>query len=284
MKLRPIEIGEAGKAAALLAEGFPSHSHEAWAGTVERLFAHVQAIGETSIGQFVMAGGDEIGLCLAIPSYRMAYADPPTRIVNLASFFLRPGHEWMAPLLMRRLTADRSVEYTDLTASPSMRKINRQTGFVDHSEGSVFIPVPVAALRAGRGARVLPLGAIRPGALPDAHIRLLEQHAALGSIAVALEVHGTCHPLILTSSPRRRMPSARVILVRDRQLIRKGLGPIARHLMKRGFAFLEFDARAKVGFPEAMFRTEVAPVQSTRDTADEAIDHTFSEMVFLRPG
>ena len=175
MKLRPIEIGEAGKAAALLAEGFPSHSHEAWAGTVERLFAHVQAIGETSIGQFVMAGGDEIGLCLAIPSYRMAYADPPTRIVNLASFFLRPGHEWMAPLLMRRLTADRSVEYTDLTASPSMRKINRQIGFTDHSDGSVFVPVPVAALRAGLGAKIVPLDAIRQGAMPDAHLRLLEQ-------------------------------------------------------------------------------------------------------------
>lgn len=283
MKLRPIEIGEAGKAAALLAEGFPSHSHAAWAGTVERLFAHVQDIGETSIGQFVMAGGVEIGLCLAIPSYRTAYANPPARIVNLASFFLRPGHEWMAPLLMRRLTADRSVEYTDLTASPSMRKINRQIGFSDHSEGSVFVPVPVAALRAGRGARIVPLDAIRPGALPDAHVRLLDQHAALGCIAVALEIYGTCHPLILASSPRRRMPCARVILVRDRQLIRKGLGPIARHLLKRGFAFLEFDAHAKAGFPEAMFSTEVAPVQSTCEAAGEAIDHTFSEMVFLRP-
>lgn len=284
MKLRPIEIGQADKAAALLAEGFPSHSREAWAGTVARLFTYVHGIDETSIGQFVVAGGDEIGLCLAIPSWRVAYAGQPEKIVNLASFFLRPGQEWMAPLLMRRITADRSVEYTDLTASPSMRRINRQVGFVDHSDGSVFVPLALAALRPARGAKVVALEAIRAGALADDHRRLLEQHAALGCIAVALEIEGTCHPMILAPSPRRGMPCARVILARDRRLVRRALGPLARYLLKRRFAFLEFDARSGAGFPLAMFSTKVAPVQSTRQLANEAIDHTFCETVFLQPG
>ncbi len=283
MKLRPIEIGEADKAAALLGEGFPSHSREAWAGTVARLFNYVQRIGETAIGQFVVAGGDEIGLCLAIPSRRVAYASQPENIVNLAAFFLRPGQEWMAPLVMRRMTADRSVEYTDLTASPSMRRINRQIGFADHSAGSVFVPLAVAALQPGRGAKVVPRATIPAGALSDDHMRLLDHHAALGCIAVALEIDGACHPLILASSPRRGMPCARVVLARDRLLIRRALGPLARHLLRRRFAFLEFDARSKAGFPRALFSTRVSPAQSTRQPSNEAIDHTFSEMVFLQP-
>lgn len=75
----------------------------------------------------------------------------------------------------------------------------------------------------------------------------------------------------------------RVILVRDRQLLRRALGSIARYLLKRGIRFLEFEALTKSGFPEALFRTGAWPVQTTHERVTEAIDHTFSELVFVPP-
>lgn len=283
MKLRPIRRPDTPAAAALLTEGFPEHSSKRWAASLANIFLHGERLGHDSIGQFVSGKGGEVGLCLAIPSRRMAYAGIPRESVNLSAFYLRPGSEWMATLFMRRLMTDPAVEYVDLTATSSMRKLNRLLGFVDRSRGAVVVPLALAALRFSRGTRILSLSDIAPGMLPADHLDLLREHAALGCIAVGIEIDGVCHPLILAPSSRRGIRGMRVILVRDRQLLRRASGSIARYLLKCGIRFLEFEAQTKSGFPEALFRTGAWPVQTTQERATEAIDHTFSELVFVPP-
>ncbi|CAM5563288.1 hypothetical protein ATER59S_04745 [Aquamicrobium terrae] len=283
MKLRPIHRSDISKAADLLAEGFPKLSCETWTACLANIIAHVENLGHDSIGQFASANDGEVGICLTIPSRRVAYAEAPREIMNLSAFYLRPGNEWMATLFLRRLMVDPTVDYVDLTASISMRKLNRRLGFVDRSRGAVVVPLALSALRPARQTRILPLSAIPPGMLPVVHRDLLEEHARLGCIAVGLEAGDSWHPLILCHCRRRGVAGARIILARDRRLVQAALGTIARYLLKRGIHFLEFEALTKDGFSEALFRTEAWPVQTTREPGTEAIDHTFSELAFVPP-
>lgn len=283
MKLRPIHSGETDAAVTLLAEGFPDRSPEEWRKGLDRLLAHTARVGERSVGQIVSARGADAGICLTIPSTRTAYTGTPQKVVNLGALYLRPGHEWMAALLMRRLAADAGIDYTDLTASPSMREINRNVGFADRWHGALVIPLPAAALRAPRGARVVQLRDIPAGRMGEAHRRLLEDHAALGCIAAGLELDGVCHPLIFTRLRRRGLPGAQIVLARDRQLIRAALGPIARYLLGRGLTFLTLPGDDRQGFPEGIVWARSAPVQTTRQPDGDALDFTFSEAVFFQP-
>lgn len=281
MKLQPIHRGDTARAVTLLAEGFPEHSPEIWLACLANIFGHCERFGRDSIGQFATANGSEIGICLTIPSCRAIYADSPREAVNLSAFYLRPGNEWRATLFMRRLMADAAVEYIDLTATESMRKLNRLLGFADRSRGAVVVPLALAALRFSRGTRILPLDDVPPGMLAADLLDILQEHSRLGCMAVGIELDGICHPLILVPSSRRGIPGMRVILARDRQLLQRALGTIARYLLKRGVRFLEFEALTKSGFPEALFRTGAEPVQTTHEPNTEAIDHTFSELAFI---
>lgn len=283
MKLRPILRAEAHTAASLLTEGFPVHAVETWHESIRLLFAHVGTVAGGSIGYIASANGQDIGIGLAIPARRTAYEAQPRDIVNLAAFYLRAGHEWMTTPFLRRMMRDPSVEYVDLTASVAMREVNRRLGFVDRSNGMVVVPTVAAALRPGRDVRILPGSDVPAGAMPEDHRRLVRQHAGLNAIALAVEIDGDCHPLILARSFRKRVPGARVILARDRQLIRAVLGPLSRHLLALGILFVEFDAISKAGIPEATFIARFAPVQSTQPTDNPAIDHTFSELLFIPP-
>lgn len=283
MKLRPILRAEAHTAASLLAEGFPVHAIDTWRDSIRLLFSHVATADDGSIGYIASAGGRDVGIGLAFSTRRTAYEAEPRDIVNLAAFYMRTGHEWMTTPFLRRMMKDPDVEYVDLTASVAMREVNRRLGFVDRSEGMVVVPTFAAALRPGRGVRILAGNDVPAGAMAEEHRRLLARHGRLNAISLAIEIDGELHPLILARTFRKRVYGARVILARDRALIRAVLGPLARYLLRLGIVFLEFDACAKEKIPEAIFVSRFAPVQSTRPSDNPAIDHTFSELMFIPP-
>lgn len=284
MELRPILRADAQQATSLLSEGFPMHSRATWQESVRRLLIHVGRRNENEpIGYIASAGGRDVGISLTIPGHRSAYEDKPRKVVNFAAFYLRPGNEWMTTPFLRRMMKDPATEYIDLTASPAMCKVNRRLGFTDRSRGMVVVPTAISALRPGRGARVLPASELSAEMLSPDHRKLLAEHTRLHAVALTAEVDGACHPLILARSYRKRVRSARVVLARDRELIRAVLGPLSRHLLGLGIFFLEFDAMSKAGIPESAFVTRFAPVQSTMPSANPAIDHTFSELMFIPP-
>lgn len=283
MKLRPIQRRDVDAATILLSEGFPLHARKNWLESLRHLLPLAEQEGDGSVGHIASAGGQDVGICLSIPSMRFAYEPAPRKVVNLAGFYMRPGNEWMTTLFMRRIVRDPSVEYVDLTASESMRQVIRHLGFRDRTSGMVVVPTLTAALQPARGVRILPTTQLSPGRVLEDHLSLLDRHASLGAISLVVKVAGTCHPLILARGRRKRLGSARILLARDRALLCAIAGPLARHLLSRGIAFLEFDSPTPMPIAGSLFVASAAPVQSTWPIASAAIDHTFSELVFIPP-
>lgn len=287
MKLRPIVREDTAVATALLAEGFPALSAATWQASLTRIFDYVDARGSGSIGDSIgsiaSSPRDDIGICLTIPAARSAFATPPSTVVNLACFYMRPGNEWMTTLFLKRLMADKSATYLDLTASPVMRQLNRKLGLTDRTAGMVIVPLALAALRPSPGVRLLTLDEVADTRLEPHQRALLQAHAALGCIALVVEWQDALHPLILSPGLRKGVPGARVILAPSRALLRAAAGALARHLLPRFYLFLDFDADSKDGFPEALFWTRSPPVQVLGVHDAETIDLTFSELVFIPP-
>lgn len=287
MKLRSINPSEASAAAALLSAGFPSLSHSEWAETVQKLLNYAAGRSDGVIGQIAELKGQDIGICLMIPSAPEASDGKVRKRINVAAFYLAPGHEWRTTLFMRRLLTGTDVEYTDLTASASMRDINRRIGFVDHSEGMIIVATPMVSMQpAASGIRLLSLkeAEAEAVALSDNDWQVLHDHQALGCAAfVVVAEQGRAHPLILAPSSRKGIPGMRVLLARDRALLRSVLGPLGRSMVLGGKTYIEFDG-AEADMPAgALFRPSAAPVQSTRHEAGTAIDHTYSEFAFIPP-
>jgi hypothetical protein len=283
MKLRPILRSEANAAVALLAEGFPVHSRQIWQESVRRLLAHVERDWDGSIGYIASDGAKDVGIGLAIPGLRSAYEAAPRKVVNLAAFYLRPGNEWMTTLFLRRMMKDPSVEYVDVTASVAMREVNRRLGFTDRTHGVVVVPTALAALRPAPRIRITPFEQLANGMLSQEHMELLARHAEMQAIALAVEVDGAIHPLILVRNYRKRVVGARVVLAENRELIRRAAGPLSRHLLRMGILFLEFDSPGPVSLAGSAFVTLAAPVQTTRPVDNDLIDHTFTELMFIPP-
>lgn len=283
MKLRQIFRADADAATDLLSEGFPVHARKTWQESVHRLLAHAERGWDGSIGCIASQGDIDIGIGLAIPGMRSAYEPEARKVVNLAAFYMRPGHEWMTTLFLRRMMKDSSVEYVDVTASIAMREVNRKLGFIDKTHGSVVTPTGLTALRPGFGVRIVAFDQAPRGALSADHLKLLEHHARLQAMSLAVELDGAWHPLILVKNHRKRLTGARVILARDVDLVRRVAGPLCRHLMAHGILFLEFDSVGPVGMLGSAFVGIAAPAQSTRQDTSGVIDHTFTELMFIPP-
>lgn len=283
MTLRAISRADADTAVALLAEGFPALSARTWQDSIDRIFDYIESTGREFAGYFETTKAGDVGICLAIPAVRNAYIAPPRSVINLSCLYMRPGNEWMTPLFLRRVMAQDASDYSDLTASTTIRQLNRKIGFKDRSNGTIIAPLAVSACRASPGVRLVRFDAISRDALAPHHYALLEQHHRLDRIVLGVEHERALHPLILTESRRKGVPGARIVLASSRELVRAALGPLARYLLVRGYLFLDFDGKSKDGFPEALFWTNTPPVQMTGDWDHDAIDHTFSELVFIPP-
>ncbi|WP_137135395.1 hypothetical protein [Rhizobium sp. FKY42] len=286
MKLRPIDQAEASAAVALLSSGFPSLSHSEWAQTVKKLLNYAAGRSDGVIGQIAEVKGQDVGICLAIANDQRFDGAKPGKRINFSAFYMAPGHEWMTTLFMRRLMANPDVEYTDLTASATMREINRRLGFIDHCEGMIIVATPAASLQsAPSGIRLLSLeeGEAEPLSLALQHRQVLEDHRALGCAAYVVVEAGIAHPLILAPTSRKGIPGMRVLLARDRALLRSVLGPLSRSLVLAGKTYLEFEGTEADVPTGGLFRPLVAPVQSTRKHAVDIIDHTYSEFAFIPP-
>ena len=283
MKFRPITREENAVATALLAEGFPALAETTWKDSLARIFDYVEARGERSVGSIVTSSRGDLGICLAIPATRHAFAQSPSSVINLACFYMRPGQEWRTPLVLKRLMAEASANYLDVTASPVMRELNRKLGFVDQAGGMVIVPLLPAALRRSPGVRIHARDSAPATQLESRLHELLSAHAALGCVALVVEWQGGLHPLILAPGRRKGVAGARVILAPSRALLREAAGALARHLLPRGYLFMDFDADSKEGFPLSLFWTRSPPVQVLGAHDAEIIDLTFSELVFIPP-
>ncbi|WP_374833790.1 hypothetical protein [Paenochrobactrum pullorum] len=282
MKLRAIEIDELDQAATLLHEGFSKRSKVKWLADLRDMHRHAEELGYKNIGFIASNKETDLGICLAVPLIRSIYEAEPVKAINIAAFYMKPEFKWMAALFLRRIMTENDVDYVDVTASSSMRKVNAHLGFTTSATGLLVVPLIATAFRPFKRAKIRRYNPKKSRLFADNTSKILQDHIALGCRVLTIEQDGQIHPVILSPKKRGSLPSARVILTKDRQLIENSIGSLARYLLIRGLFFLEMDVFSKPDLWESSLRKRSAPVQSTRISSTEAIDHTYTELVFVR--
>ncbi|HWD14085.1 hypothetical protein P8H26_12940 [Pseudochrobactrum sp. sp1633] len=281
MKLRPLTIDQLDCAARLLNEGFHKLSEATWRANLLDIFSHAETLGRSTIGYIAFNKEGDIGICLAIPLVRSIYEQEPVEAINLAAFYIKRDYQWMAAVFLRRIISTSHVDYVDVTASFSMRKINTHLGFSTSAIATLVVPLPTAVWRPSKGAVIRAYDPQLSEGLSEDTTQILSDHIDLGCLVLMIEMNGERHPVILQPKKRGGLRSTRVILVKDRTLIYDALGPLARYLMLRGFFFLELDVLNKPDLWGCSLRKRSAPVQSTLPRLNDAIDHTYTELVFI---
>ena len=281
MKLRPLTIDQLDCAARLLHEGFHKLSEATWRANLLDIFSHAETLGRSTIGYIAFNKEGDIGICLAIPLVRSIYEQEPVEAINLAAFYIKRDYQWMASVFLRRIMAMAQVDYVDVTASFSMRKINTHLGFSTSAIATLVAPLPTAVWRPSKRAVIRAYDPQLSEGFSEDTTRILSDHIDLGCLVLMIEMNGERQPVILQPKKRGSLRSARVILVKDRDLIYDALGPLARYLILRGYFFLELDVINKPDLWGCSLRTRSAPVQSTLPRLNDAIDHTYTELVFI---
>ncbi|MGU3576235.1 hypothetical protein ACLBWZ_11910 [Brucellaceae bacterium C25G] len=248
-----------------------------------KIFEHANQLGHDEIGYIIANKQEDVGIILTIPLMRSAYEASPVKVMNFAAFYIKPKFTWMASLLLRRIMTETNIEYVDITASRSMRKVNEHLGFSTSATGLLVVPLAASAWRPFKSAKIRSYKPGKTDLFSNHMARVLDDHLKLGCRVLTVEHNGAMYPLILADKKRGHLPSARVILAENRDLVINSIGSLARYLLARGVFFLEMDVFGKPDLWESSYRTRSAPVQSTKPNTTSVIDHTYTELVFLNP-
>jgi len=270
--LEPIGRDTLGEAHALLARGFPMRSLGFWTEGLERLTAHHAANDLGPIGQIMRMKGEAAGVMLTIRSRR---ADGGS-VVNLSSWYVDPRFRLLAPRMLTRVLEEPVDVFTDLTPSPAVTDMIGRFGFVQRHAGALLVALPVAAFTPGGGARIV------DGAPEATEAALLAGHRELGCLVMRLVTASGETPLVVSVASRRGLPVARLIYTTDLAAVRAAMGPLARHLLARGLTVLELPADPGDHVPGGWFTRRSRPTFFRGTPPAAAVDHAYSEFVFLR--
>lgn len=279
LKIVPIDNGNRVAAVALLTKGFPEKSEAFWSRGVSLITNHHERHNLGAIGQLLLKGDDAAGVLLTI---RSRLPDTGRVVVNLSSWYVEPSSRWFAPRMLQMASSSEEETFTDVTPSPEACKLNERLGFHTVTDCTLFYPLPLKALGPA-SARLSPLAAMPPDALPGTIREMLEDHARLGCIVAVMQANGQHHPLVFLKTTTKRLPSARLIYCEDRQLAQRHIAAISRYLLGQGrlamtMAALEGERKAG-GFA----RHKSAPIQVKGAWNPRFINETYSELVLLPP-
>lgn len=276
--LESIDTSTMGEARALLARGFPLRAPSFWADALERLAAYHEAAGLGAVGQIMRVKGEAVGVILTMRSRRGGGDAAPRSVVNLSSWYVDERFRLLAPRMLQQVLAEPVDTVTDLTPSPPVTEMMGRFGFVRRFDGGVILALPMLAFQMGPGN----VGPVDASPLDGGTARLVEDHLGLGCLACCLIEGEAAQPLVFSTGRRKGLPAARLVYAEDLASVRRNLGEIARFLLARGVICLEIPSNRGDVPPGAWFSGRSRPtfVRGT-DTA-AAIDHAYSEFVFLR--
>lgn len=280
MTLRPIDDASLGDAIALLSRGFPERTCVFWEASLRRLTAYRKGATARPIGQLMVVDGKAVGVILTIASRRFDGATA-REVVNLSSWYIDAPYRWLASRMLQSIVADDSVTYTDLTPTEQTERINARIGFRRAAEGLVLYFLPWAAIAGPSRARVVPFERLPPDALLPADRTLLAHHRELGCLAAALYLRGY-HPLLFQPTRRKGLPVARLVLAESRRLVTDNVGAIARFLLRSRMLFLSLYGDSVERTRGGIIWNRSASMLVKGSWQPERVDHTYSELVFLR--
>ena len=279
--LRPIDRRSLDETLPLLQRGF-AHAPAFWAAALERLKRYQSAAPDTPAAYLLDVKGAPVGVILTIASARTA-ADGATRsVVNLSSWFVDEADRWRARRRLQQLTASNDTLYTDLTPTVPVQSMIGRLGFSRWTEGTLLFPLPLHAIGRAGDTHVVRFDNLPADALPAPVQRIMTDHAALGCLTAALWDGARLHPLIFSRMSRKGLPIARLLYAEDRSVVRGHMAAIARYLLREKAVLLAMSADRSERVPGSFFTQRAPPAfyKGTMNTA--AIDHAYSEFVFLQ--
>lgn len=281
MRLQPIDDAHFGEAVAILARGFPDRSPSFWEQGLRRLAEYRKETGGPPIGQMLVVDDQAVGVILTIASKRHDGARSRD-VVNLSSWYVDEKYRWLAPRMLESVVADDTVVFTDLSPNEHTAKINERLGFRTAAEGVFLFFLPWGAIFGRARGQVVPWEKIPHDALPAAESALLARHRDLGCIAAALYDGRRYQPLLFQPSRRMGLPVARLLLAPSRQVVADHILGIARFLLRRGLFFLSLHGDSITTAAGGILWNRSASVQVKGKWDPDRVDHTYSELVFLR--
>ncbi len=279
--LRPIDRRSLDETLPLLQRGF-AHAPAFWAAALERLKRYQSPAPDSPAAYLLDVKGDPVGVILSIASERTAADGTMRRVVNLSSWFVDEAHRWRAPRMLQQLTASDDTLYTDLTPTAPVQSMIGRLGFNRWTEGTLLYPLPLFALGRTGNAHVARFGSLPADALPAAVQRIMADHASLGCLTAALWDGIRLHPLIFSRMRRKGLPIARLLYAEDRTVVKNHLAAIARFLLREKTVLLAMTADRSERIPGSFFTRRAPPTFYKGTMNTSAIDHAYSEFVFLQ--
>ena len=282
MKLEAIDDANLQEAVATLARGFPGRPASFWRKGLDRLTAYRRATAGPPIGRLMRVQDKPVGVILTIASKHRA-GGREHDVVNLSSWYVEESYRWAAPRMLESIVAEDGVVFVDLSPTPQTARINQRLGFRSAGEGLWLYPLPWTAISSPAEGRMISFEDLPGDVLPPAEREVLARHRELGSIAAALRVGDKYYPFLFQPIRRRGLPVARLLLAPSRRMVVRHRGPIARFLLGSGLCFLMFHGDTmRVRADGGVLWNRSASVQVKGEWDGDQIDHTYSELVFLR--
>lgn len=279
LKLCAIDESRLGAAENMLSKGFPSRSRAFWRRGLRRLADQNRAVGQPSVGFFLLADEAPVGILLTISRHD---TETGRRIVNFSSWYVEESHRWSAARLIIAGLADKDAIYTDLTPTPAAVEINSRFGFRSIGFDLSLVALPWLALVGPKQGRLRPLEAVPTGALAETLLQDLRNHQKLGCIVVSVEIDGHYHPIVLSVTSRKYIPAARIIFAESMDIVVNNLGSLARLLVRRGVPILALQVEQGRNAPHAWVWKRGLCYQVKGEWNDRSINELYSERVLLK--
>jgi hypothetical protein len=277
--IRQMEETDLPRVIDLLSESFPRRTRSYWELGLARLGAR-PLIPERPRYGYVIDDNGIRGVVLAISSWHGSEAGKQI-FTNISSWCVAPSHRGpLAKSLYAFAARDQGVTFTNLSAAPNTLRTITRLGFEPWSAGQL---VGIGRGRSAGFGGIVSVAEAERNAVPGHEMSLLRNHQEFGCIAFCVRIRERLAPMIfLRRKVQRFVPCAQLIYCSHLPDFLHHSQPINRHLMRAGCPFLIVDSNGPA--PEILGRyypgRAAKYFKGPKPAAD--VDHTYSEMVYLK--
>lgn len=276
--IRQLEHADLPEVAKILAEGFPRQSLAFWQDQLRKMAQRQPAPGTPLFGYGLDIGGLQ-GVILTFGSLH-GPAEARQTIVNISSWTVRPAFRGLAAIeLYRYATSADGVTFSNLSAVTRTQKTIKKCGFVERTAGQM-IAVGVAHSRGTKP--IISLNDAERAGLSPERAAMMRDHQARGCLTFCLEDHDRLVPFMFL--PRRLKPGipvAQLIYCERLSDLTDNSRTVTWEALKRGFAALLIDASGPLKGLIGRYFADRASKYYKGPTPIYAIDHSYSEMIYI---
>ncbi|MDX2309308.1 MAG: hypothetical protein NW216_13795 [Hyphomicrobium sp.] len=241
--LQPVKRENFSEAVDILTRGFPDRSRAFWLEGLDRLDrAGWNSEAGIPLGHILNDGDRAVGIHLLPAMLRTMPDGRRRRFINWSSWYMEPDARWQSMRMLRAAFGDKDAVYTDLTPTSDVQKMLVSLGFRQLNDGLVIHALPVLAMTAGAGAKIVPFDCIARDVSAECD-HIVRSHRHMNILACAMLDDDGIHPLMFKRRWYRGLPIALLIYAENNARLGRNLGAVARHLMAKGVAALIVDRR-----------------------------------------